>query len=307
MLDTPAFDGGFRMQVLGRAKQTLIQRLAHDPTDVERVDLLARIAAANNDPALRQAALGVLVALGHGSHDVLEELLRIDARVPARPQITLDENALAEIADPDDGGPLTELFAAMAETITLALGPSLASRGVTKKDRVESRGGNPHPQRRRGLDGLRRPHRRLRSLRRRARAARRLRHRRRAARARARQRGGRALRRRGTHRGGARGLRAPPRHHLPPPPRARRRGRRLHRRRRLQRGRLQRPRAALRDVRRALAQHQEGDQPQDAQADHRDLPSASCRAARTGAPGRSPPSGASIAWRRSPPATRRSC
>jgi hypothetical protein len=38
---------------------------------------------------------------------------------------------------------MTELFAVMAETITLALGPSLGSRGVTKKDRVESRGGNP--------------------------------------------------------------------------------------------------------------------------------------------------------------------
>ncbi len=143
VLDTPAFDGNFRMQVLGRAKQTLLLRLAQDPTDVERVDLLARIASTNNDAALRQAALGVLVALGHGSHDITEELLRIDARAPARPSITLDENALAEIADPDDGGPLTELFAAMAETITLALGPSLASRGVIKKDRVESRGGNP--------------------------------------------------------------------------------------------------------------------------------------------------------------------
>jgi hypothetical protein len=50
---------------------------------------------------------------------------------------------MAEIADPADGGPIAELFALMAETVSLALGPSLVSVGVTKKDRLEARGGHP--------------------------------------------------------------------------------------------------------------------------------------------------------------------
>ena len=40
------------------------------------------------------------------------------------PQIALDVRGLAEIADPADGGPISELFVLMAETIMLALGPS---------------------------------------------------------------------------------------------------------------------------------------------------------------------------------------
>jgi hypothetical protein len=38
---------------------------------------------------------------------------------------------------------VAELFALMAETISEALGPSLVSVGVTKKERVETRGGHP--------------------------------------------------------------------------------------------------------------------------------------------------------------------
>src|SRR5262249_31600971 len=50
---------------------------------------------------------------------------------------------LDEISDPADGGPIAELFVFMAETVMLALGPSLVSLGVGKKDRIEARGGHP--------------------------------------------------------------------------------------------------------------------------------------------------------------------
>lgn len=140
---TTNFDAGFRTKVLGKAKTTLIAALAEDPADANRVALLAKIAGAGQDAALRQATLGALVALGRDDSGVSEELAKIDKRVPARPQIALDAPALAEIADPDDTGPIAELMALMAETITLTLGPSLASLNVGKKERIDPRGGHP--------------------------------------------------------------------------------------------------------------------------------------------------------------------
>ena len=137
---TTSYDAAFRTRLLGRAKSTLVQALAQNPTDADRVALLAKIAGASQDAALRQATLGTLVALGRSDAGISEELSRIDARVAAKPQTQID---VAEIADPQDGGPIAELFKRMAETIGAALGPSLASAGVTKKDKVEARGGHP--------------------------------------------------------------------------------------------------------------------------------------------------------------------
>jgi hypothetical protein len=140
---TTSFDMALRQRLLGRAKTTLVQRLAENPCDADRVERLAKIAQAGQDAALRQATLGCLVALGRDDDAISTELKRIDARVPARPQIVLDARALAEIADPEDAGPVADLFVLMAETVTLALGPTLSSLGVGKKERVDSRGGHP--------------------------------------------------------------------------------------------------------------------------------------------------------------------
>jgi len=138
-----SFDAGFKQQMLGRAKQTLVSALAKSPVDADRVGLLAKLAQFYQDAGLRQATLGSLVALGRDSRAISDELAKLDTRVAAQPQIALDARGLAEIADPADGGPVAELFVLMAETITLALGPSLVSLGVTKKDRIDARGGHP--------------------------------------------------------------------------------------------------------------------------------------------------------------------
>jgi len=140
---TTGFDAGFRTKMLGRGKAHLVQRLAKDPFDADRVALLAKIAGAGQDAALRQATLGVLVALGREDPGLSQELIKLDSRVAARPQTALDARATAEIADPDDGGPIAELFALLAETVALALGPSVSSLGVAKRDRVDARGGHP--------------------------------------------------------------------------------------------------------------------------------------------------------------------
>ncbi len=142
VIATP-FDAAFKQAMLGRAKQTLLAALTQNPADADRVGLLAKLAQFYQDPGLRQATLGSLVALGRNTAAVSDELAKLDARVATRPQIALDARGLAEIADPNDGGPIAELFVQMAETITLALGPSLAGLGVTKKERIEARGGHP--------------------------------------------------------------------------------------------------------------------------------------------------------------------
>jgi tetratricopeptide (TPR) repeat protein len=140
---TTGFDAQFRSRALGRAKSTIVQALAQNPCDADRVSLLTKIAGAGQDVTLRQATLGALVSLGREDAGLSDELARIDAQVTARPQITLDAAALSEIADPDDHGPIAEMFVALAETVGLALGPSLASLGVTKKERIDPRGAPP--------------------------------------------------------------------------------------------------------------------------------------------------------------------
>lgn len=137
------FSAGFKQQMLGRARQTLIEALSRNPADEGRVLYLSKLAAFFQDQGQRQASLGALVALGKNTRSVSEELAKLDTRVAAQPTIVIDGAALAAIADPEDNGPIAELFPIIAEIIPAALGPSLASRGVTKKDRIDSRGGHP--------------------------------------------------------------------------------------------------------------------------------------------------------------------
>jgi cellulose synthase operon protein C len=136
-------DPTFRSKMLSRGKQRIIDALQRDPTDGDKVALLAKIAQAQQDTGLRQVALGAMIALGRPDRGLSEELALIDAKISARPQIVLDAVALAEIADPADAGPVADLFAVIAETVTLALGPSLESLEVGRKNRVDPKGGPP--------------------------------------------------------------------------------------------------------------------------------------------------------------------
>lgn len=143
MVLNTSFDASMQKRLLGRAKSVLLNKLAQDPCDADRVERLSKIALFEHDSALRQATLGCLVSLGRSNATVSAELKKLDTRVATRPQIVLDEKAMAEIADPEDGGPIAELLVQMAETVSLALGPTLSTLGVGKKERIDSRGGHP--------------------------------------------------------------------------------------------------------------------------------------------------------------------
>lgn len=138
-----SFNAAFKQLTLGRAKQTLINALAQNPTDAARVGLLAKLASFFQEPGLRQATLGAMVTLGTSSASISDELGKLDGRVAAQPEVVVDDGKLKQIADPDDHGPVAELMVLIAEIVPAALGPSLASLGVTKKDRVDTRGGHP--------------------------------------------------------------------------------------------------------------------------------------------------------------------
>jgi len=87
------FDPSFKLRQLARTKQTLVAALAANPIDAGRVALLAKVATFYDDPGLRQAALGALVALGAlGAKDssFANELAALDLRVAARPNFTVD-------------------------------------------------------------------------------------------------------------------------------------------------------------------------------------------------------------------------
>jgi hypothetical protein len=128
-------------ELLLRGEQALVSALTGDPVQPERVDRLARIAAWLANAPLRQATLGVLVALGEGTPEIDEELSVLEQRVARLPQIAIDESALPDLCDPEDEGPLPELFILLAPVLAEALGPGLAALGVTKKHRVDPKAG----------------------------------------------------------------------------------------------------------------------------------------------------------------------
>jgi tetratricopeptide (TPR) repeat protein len=138
-----AFPRTRSIPLLERGLTRLTEVLGREPLDTERVERAARIAAYLGKAPLRQAALGALIALGVSSDSVEQELVRIDQRVANVPRIAIDEASLPNLADPEDRGPIAELMRVLATTICEELGPSLATFGVSKKERVDARLGLP--------------------------------------------------------------------------------------------------------------------------------------------------------------------
>lgn len=139
---TDVFSESLTRSLLEQGVTRLVAELAQDPTELTKVDRLARIAAKLDRPALRQAALGCLVALGADADSIDPELVRLDQRVARLPKIAIDEQALPALVDPQDSGPIGELMRAIASTIADAVGPNLSAFGVSRRERVDPRAGH---------------------------------------------------------------------------------------------------------------------------------------------------------------------
>ena len=143
LVATTSFEGEFRSRVIRKAKGDLLQALERDPTDPVSVGLLAKLASTTRDLPLRKVALGAMVALGSEDESTIAEIMDIAGRTPSRPTTALDARSLQNITDPDDCGPIAELFAQLADCLGLVFGPTLESLEVSRRDRVELRGGHP--------------------------------------------------------------------------------------------------------------------------------------------------------------------
>jgi tetratricopeptide (TPR) repeat protein len=128
--------GELRRRALPRAKQLILERLGREPCDAARVRLAGAIARGEGQLDLERAALGVLEAL-LPSPETRRAAATLDARVAPVPKFVIDAKAVLQIADPEDRGALPELFALLAATLSAALGPSLRSEGVGKKERLD--------------------------------------------------------------------------------------------------------------------------------------------------------------------------
>jgi len=135
------FDADESTRLLERVRPALLARVSEQPFERENLERLARLAQRLSDLSLRQACLGALVALGHGSRAEEGELVELDQIMAQVPTIVLDESTTHKVVDPEDRGPLTQLFRELGPVFGEALGPSLASLGAHRKQRIEPRQG----------------------------------------------------------------------------------------------------------------------------------------------------------------------
>jgi hypothetical protein len=142
LLEQP-FAAEQEVALLRRVKDSLCEHLREHPFDAESIDRLAQLAALLDDRPLRQVALGALVTLDAGTNEMMEELAALDARVARVPSIALDASCYEELADPNAGDPIAEVFRQLAPLYNETLGPSLAVLGVSKKHRLDPRAGVP--------------------------------------------------------------------------------------------------------------------------------------------------------------------
>ncbi|HEY4012552.1 MAG TPA: tetratricopeptide repeat protein [Polyangiaceae bacterium] len=128
-----------RERLLEAARGTLVDALQKRPTDVSLIGRLATVTRALPDDAAHRAAVGVLVALGaadgRSEHGVMQF---VKSRAPL---IAMAPAMLRSLQAPGDDGPLSDLFVLLGPTLAEALGPTLATCGVGRRDKVDPRSG----------------------------------------------------------------------------------------------------------------------------------------------------------------------
>jgi cellulose synthase operon protein C len=137
-----ALDPHLAEKLLAIGRNALVASTSLDPTQVESLKRLARIADRLGDMQLRQSTLGALVALGHGHSVNKSELMTLERRLSTIPPVALDDDVLAELADPEDTGPIPQLLSLVAPYMEKALGPTLKTFQVGKRERVSASSGS---------------------------------------------------------------------------------------------------------------------------------------------------------------------
>jgi tetratricopeptide (TPR) repeat protein len=130
-----------RKRLLESARQALVRHLDTKPTDVGAVRRLIKVSGAQQNAALRQAALGALLALGAGDAATEQTLAQLLSKKERTPQVAASPATLRAILAPGDDGPVADLFQLLGPTLAEALGPTLQACGVGRRDKVDPRSG----------------------------------------------------------------------------------------------------------------------------------------------------------------------
>jgi tetratricopeptide (TPR) repeat protein len=130
-----------RQRLLDSARQALLKELDAHPTDAGAVRRLVKVARAQHDAPLHQAALGALIALGAGDSAAAQTFAQLSSKNERSPQVAAPAATLRMILAKGDEGPIADLFEALGPTLAEALGPSLQACGVGKRDRIDPRSG----------------------------------------------------------------------------------------------------------------------------------------------------------------------
>jgi cellulose synthase operon protein C len=128
-------------ELLAIGKADLAGATSRDPTDLDALRRLSRIAERLGDVQLRQSTLGALVALGEAQDRT--ELVALERRISSMPPARVPSDVLAELQDPDDRGPIAELLTLMAPYLAEAFGPPREAFEVSRRERVSPRPGTP--------------------------------------------------------------------------------------------------------------------------------------------------------------------
>jgi tetratricopeptide (TPR) repeat protein len=134
-------DAAAKNDLLVRARDALLDGFAKEPLSGAVADRLARVARALSDDALEHAAIGATFALEGGSDDARTRVTQLANIAPRLPVTALTPPMLRSLAAPGDLGPFADLFVVMGPTLGEALGPTLATVGLGRRDRVDPRSG----------------------------------------------------------------------------------------------------------------------------------------------------------------------
>lgn len=130
-----------RRALLERGQAALLAALHQEPGDPANARRLARVARALGNAQLEHVTLSVALSTNGPDPGLEQSLAQLAAGKPRAPQLAMTEVLLRRVLAPGDEGPHAQLFALLGPTIAEALGPTVATLGVTKRERVDPRSG----------------------------------------------------------------------------------------------------------------------------------------------------------------------
>jgi hypothetical protein len=137
----PRVESDDRHALLSAACRALLDILERQPPNRDSATRLVRLARALENEPLERTGLGVLRALGAAdpaTEQAFARLAAYDASAPRRPG---GASVVAGLRAPGDDGPLSDLFALIGPALSEALGLTLASYRVGRRERLDPRAG----------------------------------------------------------------------------------------------------------------------------------------------------------------------